>query len=76
MNNVVELPPEAEATEEVQVDYDSLPPLDNLKKGDNLLDIEKQVHLPMVENQNEENDGLEEEHMMPKQSIHDIPDDK
>jgi len=47
-----------------------------LKKDENLLDIEKKVYLPKVENQNEENDGIEEEHMMPKLSIHDIPDDR
>lgn len=52
------------------------------------VDMEKKVHLPNIiqlgaiehrektENQNEENDGIKEEQEMPKQSIHDIPDDR
>ena len=58
-------------TEEVKVDYETLK-----KDDENIVDIEKMVHLPKVENQNEENDGIEEEHAMPKLSIHDIPDDR
>ena len=58
VNELVELPPEAEVTEEVRVDYDSRPPGDDFNKlvsdAENLLDGEKQVHLPKLENQNEE----------------------
>ena len=54
----------------------------------NEVDMEKKVHLPNIiqlvaiehlektGNQNEENDGIEEKQKMPKQSIHDIPDDR
>ena len=62
VNELAELPPEAEVTEEVKVDYDSRPPVDDWPTDEhshnNLLDVEKQVHLPTLDykvgNQNEE----------------------
>ena len=34
VNGLVELPPEAEVTEEVKVDYESRPPVDHLNKDE------------------------------------------